>query len=205
MALPYLDIDTDVKPWLGIASDTYDDILTIIRDSVEQAVLDYTEAVFESTSTTDILDASGNDVIVVRNTPIISVSAIYFWVNPDGTEGSLVDTDHYKAESNSIVLQSIFTPQFGRALVRVDYDYGYDGLPSPVKHAILLSIEAEFRRKGDKTIGRSGRSKKDESESYGGSSLWDEKVGLPKEAVYKLNPYRQSMEFPVQPIAIRNP
>ena len=49
MPTPFCDIDDDVKPWLGIdpAETKHDTTLTIIRDSVEQAVLNFTEASFD--------------------------------------------------------------------------------------------------------------------------------------------------------------
>jgi len=73
-----------------------------------------------------------------------------------------------------------------------------------VKQAILLGVEAEFRRRGRKSIGTSGRSKKDESERFdNGVGSWDKKSGLPKEVVFKLNPYRV-FEFPAQPRATHN-
>jgi hypothetical protein len=87
--------------------------------------------------------------------------------------------------------------------VRIDYTHGYTSLPSDVKLAILLGIEANFRRKGNKTIGMTGRTKKDESEGYSsGPGAWDTKTGLPKE-VAMLNPYKR-YEIPTQPMAQRN-
>ena len=204
--MPFLDLNLDIKPWLGIdvADTEFDAVLTIIRDSVEQAVLNYTEATFVLTGPImEVLDASRSDQIVPREYPINSVSAIYFHCNPDGTNGELIDPISYQALPEAIILQHLYTPK-GRSLLRIDYTYGYDGLPADVKHAMLLAIEADFRRKQSKSMGRSSRSKKDESESFSSSaSYWDTKTGLPKEVVYKLNPYKR-YELPSQPIAQRN-
>lgn len=206
--MPFCDLNTDIKPWLGIdvSNTTHDSVLTIIRDSVEQAVLNYTEAKFEATViTNEILDSSSADTVVTKNHPVISVEALYFSVDSDGTDGNLIDPEHYFVNGDGgITLRAITQPR-GRFLTRVDYTYGYTALPGDVKHAILLAVEADFRRKGRKLIGVSSRSKKNESEGFESSSgVWDTRVGLPKEVVAKLNPYRVNFEFPVQPMATRN-
>jgi hypothetical protein len=206
--MPFVDLNTDVKPWLGIdvATTTHDAVLTLMRDSVESAVLTYTEAKFTPTAVTnEILDSNGSDTVVPRNWPIVSVQALKFNVAPNGTGGSTIEAIGYQVLQNSIILQHIQQPR-GRSLIRVDYTHGYASLPADVKEAILLSIEAKFRRKGRKAIGISSRSKKDESESMtSGADGWNSAIGLPKEAVAMLEQYRTNFEFAVQPMATRNP
>lgn len=205
MPRPFLDLNTDIKPWLGIdVSETkYDSVLTVIRDSVEQAMLNFTEATFDLTAVSEVLDANRSDQIVPAEFPIDSVTQIFFHVLPDGTGGELIETTSYQAKVGSIILQDLYTPK-GRSLVRVDYTYGYDGIPDDVHEAMLLAIEAKFRRKGRKSIGLSGRSKKDEREGFTETAgAWDPKTGLPTEVVYMLQPYKR-YEFPTQPIAQRN-
>lgn len=205
--MPLVDVDDDVKPWLGIAvSNTdYDSVLTLMRDSVESAVLKYTDASFTPTVVTnEVLDSNGSDTIVPRNWPIISVQQIVFNVEPNGTGGSVIDATSYQVLPGSIIIPYIGQPR-GRSIVRVDYTYGYAALPADVKEAILIAIEAKFRRKDRKSIGVNARSKKDESESFGSGAGWDPSIGLPYEAISMLQQYRTNFEFPVQPMATRNP
>ena len=218
-----LTLNDDVKPWLGIetAETKHDSALTVILKSMEKAVLNYTEAAFsQKVVVGELLDGNLSDSIVTRNSPIVSVQQIIFNVNTDGTGGSALSTSSYYLPqdmeevgpnyegndpkgSSAILLRHLSTPR-GRGLVRVDYTYGFNGVPPDVKHAILLAVEADFRRKGRKSIGTSGRRKKDESESFNDSpSAWDKKTGLPQEVVYKLNPY-SVFEFPAQPMATFN-
>ena len=204
--MPFCTLD-QIKNWIGIelSNTTHDDVLTIIRDAMETSVVNYTETSFELVvKVNEVLDANESDVVVPPYSPIVSVQALYFYTLPDGSDGQLIDPNDYQVRQEAIYLQNIHTP-FKRSRVRVDYTYGYDGLPDDIKLMLLQAIEAEFRRKGSKTLGRSSRSKKDESEGLSGSSpsYWDTKTGLPKELVYKLNYYKR-MEWPVQPMATRN-
>ena len=194
----------EVKSWLGITVSDHDAVLQQILDSVCASVQEYTEQTFSLSGTVqEILDGSRSDQIVTREFPIDSVSEVKLNVESDGSGGEVLATDSYQVLPEAIILRSLFTPK-GRSLVSVKYVHGYDGPPEPVKMAILLSVEALFRRKGRKSIGTRSRSKKDESESIeSGPGTWDQKTGLPKEAVFMLNPYKR-FEFPVQPIAQRN-
>jgi len=202
----YLDLDDDIKPWLGIdgSNTTHDANLTIIADAIEQSVLNYVETTFELTEVEgEILDGNISDVVLPLNTPVNSVEGLYFFPNVDGSGGSLVDQAEYKVTREAIYLKFANSPK-GRATVRVDYTYGYDGLPSDVKLMILQTVEAEWRRKGSKSLGMSGRSKKDESESYiSDLGQWDERTGLPKVLISKLQAYK-SFEFPSSPMSQRN-
>lgn len=214
MPRPYCDINTDIKPWLKIdvSNTDHDTVLTIMRDSVEQAVINYVENDFDlHVVTGELLDASASDTILTRFEPLVSVQSLVFGTLADGSGGISIDADEYTVvprEGGSCITMQFTRQPRGRSIVKIDYTYGYDGVPPDVKEAILLSVEAKFRRKGRKTIGtggRTSRSKKDESESLGsGSDAWDTKVGLPVEVVSMLNTYRK-FEFPTQPIAQRNP
>lgn len=204
--MAFLNLNTDIKPWLGIPVLTtiHDDVLTIINNATNQAVLNYVETDFAlHTQVNEVLDANQSDVIIPKNIPIVSIQKIYLETATDGSGGSLLDPTYYQLVSDTIVLQGIRTP-FNRSRVRVDYTWGYNGLPADVKLCMLQTVEAEFRRKGNKTLGLGGRSKKDESETFK-SDLgdWDDKTGLPKVLIYKLTPYK-CFEFPNQPMAVRN-
>lgn len=201
-----LDLNLDVKPWLGIdvAETKYDATLTTIGDAMEASVINYCETDFAlHVVTKEVLDGNGSDVIIIRNIPVQSVQAIYFNCDAKGDNGSLIDPLTYQVLPESIVLQTIKTPN-ARSRVRVDYTYGYNGLPSDVKLCLLQCIEAEYRRKTQKSLLGSSVTKKDESDSTKQSMLeWDTKTGLPTVLVYKLNPYR-CFEFPCQPMSQRN-
>lgn len=206
MALQLVTLN-DIKTWIGIEilNTEHDAVLTLIGEAIEKSVLNYTETQFAlQTVTGELVDGNQSDVITPRNAPIDSVQGLYFGVESDGTGGNLIDPADYSVSEDSITMRHIGSPR-GRYMIRIDYKWGYNGVPSDVKLAILQASEAEFRRKGRKSIGIGGRSKKDESERYtgGDASAWDKKTGLPVEVVSKLRPYKR-FEFPTQPMATRN-
>jgi hypothetical protein len=201
-----LSLANDIKPWLGIdaGNTNHDSVLQVINLAIEQAVLNYVETNFALTTVTnEIVDGNISDIILVENVPLVSVTSLYFNCGADGTGGDLIDPSSYKVRSEGIYLRSLTTPR-GRAIIKVSYTYGYNGLPSDVKLMMLQSVEAEWRRKGNKSLGLGGRSKKDESESFiNDLSQWDGKTGLPVVLVSKLQAYK-NFSFPVMPIAQRN-
>jgi hypothetical protein len=196
----------EIKEWLTITKPDYDSMLTMIEAAMCQAIKNYVEHDFTLTvEVNEILDAKKSDMVVPKNSPIVSVQALYFFTRPDGSDGNLIDTDSYHVTPEKIVLQNINTP-FRRARVRVDYTWGYDGLPDDVKLMVLQAVEAEWRRRGQKSLGVGTRSKKDESISYGakGMEYWDPRTGLPRELIHKLSHYKQAFEWPSSPMSERN-
>lgn len=194
----------EVKDWLGISGTEHDTVLTIINNAMSQAIINYCETDFvKHEDQVDILDGNRSDVILTREIPIIAVHEIRYFVEPDGSGGEIIDSTKYQVLPEAIVIPDLPTPNH-RARVRVLYDWGYDGVPDDVKLCALQAVEAEFRRKGKKSLGGGARSKKDESETMAtDNTSWDAKTGLPTVLVSKLTTYKR-FEFPTQPMAQRN-
>jgi hypothetical protein len=190
-----------IKDYLGITDATYDSLLTTWQAAIEGVVVDVCGTDFARHTASEIIDGTRSDVIVVKNYPIISVEAVIFHCMPDGTQGTTIDVNSYKAQPEAIYLyQGLYTP-FNRSCVRVDYTYGYAAVPAQVVLAIYMGIEAFKMRKDRKVLGMASRSKEGESENY--INAWDTKTGLPKEVIAMLQQHKQ-FEFPVQPMATRN-
>lgn len=196
----------DFKTWMGMDL-TYvdeDDNLTAIISSVDASIKNYCETTFEATvETNEIHDGKNSDLLVTKNSPIISVQEIRFGVTTSGTGGSALDTTSFEARQNYIALKGIMSG-VGRCLIAIDYTWGYSSVPADVSLAAKIASEAFYRRLDRKNIGQASRSKKDESESSGGDyTAWDSKTGLPKEVVSMLAPYR-SFEMPVMSMTQRS-
>ena len=115
--MPFCDLNADIKPWLGIpvSNTDHDDILIVIRDAMEVAIIRYTETEFALTPVTNELhDATQSDTLVPEHSPIASVQQILFYTSTDGSTGELIDPSDYHVKENAITFQNIYTP-FKRA------------------------------------------------------------------------------------------
>jgi len=197
----------EVKEWLNITKPDFDSILTTINDAMCQAVVNYVGHDFtDQIVTNEVIDASQSDQVIPQNSPIQSVQALYFHTRPDGSQGNLIDPIDYQVTPEGISLQNFHTP-FRRSRIRIDYTWGYSTLPADVKLLMLQAVEAEYRRRGQKSLGVSSRSKKDESQSFtndSSSAYWDPLTGLPTELKVKLNFYKPTFEWPSSPMAQSN-
>jgi hypothetical protein len=205
MALTTLD---DLKTYMGIAlsNTALDAILTMFKDSVEEAVINYCETDFTlQTVTNEVIDAVRSDIIVIKKCPVRSIIQLILNCDMDGQNGLVIDPTEYNFDSNSVSLRNFHTG-FSRGYIRVDYTWGYSAVPAGVKMAVYQSVKAEYQRYKQNSEGVASRSKGDESESFGGGgsgSAWDPYTGLPKQIVSKLQAYKV-YEFPLLPMAQRN-
>ena len=184
----------DIKVFLGIApADTSQDaLITMFQQSVEQSVINYCESDFTAKVISgipgEILDSGRSDVLVPKNFPIISVEEVWFNVEADGTGGFKLDgTRDYYHDEGAIILRTVYSP-FSRGIIRLNYTWGYTGVPADVKMSVYQSVKAEMQRYNRNTEDLSSRSKEGESESYRDS--WDALTGLPTQIVAKLQPYK---------------
>jgi hypothetical protein len=196
------------KTYLGIAlSDTSQDaIIEIIRPAIEESILLYCDTDFTQKETPaggEIHDGIQSDMLVPFNFPIISIDAVYLGCDPSGENGTLlvVGTDYYvDADDGSVILTGNTTP-FRRGSCRLNYKWGYVAVPKGVKLAVYQCVKAELQRRKRNTEDVSSRGKDGETEQYG--KAWDDKTGLPKQILSKLDQYR-SREFPQAGMAQRN-
>lgn len=193
MALVTLD---EVKNFLGISlSDTSNDVkIQMFIDAVSQQIINFCETNFESTPVLNELhDGINADVIVPRNFPIISVEQVVFGCDSQGNNGVPLDPLQYSFTEGVIKLRYGYSPR-GRAIVRVDYTYGYSAVPADVKIAAIQSVKAELARDSKNTEGIGSIRKQDEAINY--NSGWDSKTGLPSQIVSKLQAYKV-YDFPL--------
>jgi hypothetical protein len=194
----------DVKAFLKIEnSDTqFDAILTIFKNSVEAAILNFTDCPFEAiTVTGELYDGTDCDIITPKNYPLISVEGLYFYCDGFGQNGTKIDPEYYVMEESGIVLRNALFAPNARKNIRIDYTYGYEDVPADVKICVLQGVKAEFQRWSQNTENINSRSKMGESESFG--SAWDKSSGLPSQILGKLQPYKV-YEFPMIGNAQRN-
>lgn len=187
---------------IELSDTSMDAKIQMFIDSVEAQIKNFCDCVFEAVEIEgELHDGTQSDVIVPKNSPLISVEALYFGCNVDGTGGALMDgTRDYYFDDNCVTLRESYSPR-GRGYVRIDYTHGYVSVPSDVKMCALQAVKAELARDKRGTEDIASRSKMNESESY--NAAWDKKTGLPTQIVSKLQAYR-TYEVPNISMAARN-
>lgn len=187
----------EIKSFLGVNNNDQDALLTMFQESVEASIIGYCETDFASHVVTgEVLDGNRSDIIVPKKCPIISVQALFIYVDETGV-GTELDTDSYTVDESAITLKSLSTDG-RRSSIKINYTYGYSSVPADVKMCVYQSVKAEMQRYSQNTENITSRSKEGESEGYGGA--WDSLSGLPKQIISKLQRYK-IIEFPNVPSA----
>jgi hypothetical protein len=185
----------DYKGFVGLTpgeAHKNDAVNQIILDGMEEAVLGYIDvSVTPKVVTNKLIDGKIEDIITTGDFPLISVQQVVFNVEADGSGGNVLDTTEYYFDDVSIMLTCQYTPR-GRGTIRVDYTHGYTSVPADIKLAILQAtkIFAQYHSSDAEHVG--SRSKKDESESIGGTKggVWEEESGLPVQVKGMLQKYK---------------
>lgn len=202
-ATPWATLD-EIKTWLGIElADTSQDVkLTQLRDTVTEAIVDYTGQQFEiDTYLGEILDGRRGDILLTENWPIVAVTELVVGCLPDGTGGQVVPANSYAVRDDEIALIAGVFPR-GRGLVKVSYTAGYAAVPSKVKTAMMLGVQGYYNVQTKNLVGVTTRAKEGESISYAGA--WNKTYGLPNDSIGLLTEYREMGWGERSTMAIRN-
>lgn len=158
------DIDlitlAQVKSWLNIPATNTDDDNTIqfLITGFSKYVLDYTgiDCFNDIKSYSEIHDGNGSGRIFVRNTPIVSVSAVKIgsYTLPQSTTltgfGWFIDSSK---KSIAIRTGSQATGSFparftaGLGNVQIDYKAGYSEVPFALGEAAMKAVAINYKRK----------------------------------------------------------
>ena len=136
---------SDVKEYLGITSNDYDDMLTSISNGVTEYFEGYCHRSFSAVSTHiqwwSIAD-DVTDTVRCEYTPIVS----FIELSDDGDE---VDEDDYYVDTESGLVRlkdgTYFTK--GVSTVCASYTHGYSSVPADVELAAKVAIAALFYRR----------------------------------------------------------
>jgi hypothetical protein len=144
-----------------------------------------------SDSYEEVLDYNGEDTILLREAPILSVTSMVYATAPLGTDtyslsASMVeDTDFtvYKETGEISILGNI--PYPGRKAVKVSYTAGFEDVPSRIK---MLATKRAARRIIDSLL------TKDLNEKQSGKSVSVGSISIVKPADFGVNQYASLKE-----------
>lgn len=182
----------NVRIQLGMPSTALDaDIIARIERLINvgsSAIESYTDRFFRSRSFSEIYDGRGTNTFVPAQWPINSITELWIDQSSEFTDPvNILDADEYhimdKATTIELLNRNFST---GRASVKIVYNAGYNSIPYDIAYACDLYVEWFYRFNEREDIGRSTRSKGDESVNL--------EQGMPKVVMELISKYKR-IEF----------
>jgi len=176
----FTELDTDYK---GTIQDI---VVAEMLDRASRAIDDYCQRKFSQESVVgELYDGRGDNVLILRGYPLISVEKVEIVYGDNGGKVYSSDDIAIDKEAGIVVLKGGEIFPEGRRNISVDYTYGYESVPEPIKMAcILLALKMyEAHYHGGK---RTYQASSGDHESY---SI--DPVVLDEDVVRLLEPYRK--------------
>lgn len=100
------------------------------------------------TTYTEYIDYEGSDIILLKNSPIVSVSSISYNTNPIGSslgvawETKTAETDYtvYEGKGKILLLPLNFSPTVGAKRFKIVYSAGYSSTPKDVQALVTKMV-----------------------------------------------------------------
>lgn len=173
------------KEHLGITATTWDAVLQTLVTRVSGMVERYCDRTFASTAYTEDYDGDGSEVLLTRQSPIVSVTSVHDDQNREFTSATLIQTTDYYVDTAKAAIKLI-GGRFSRGVgnVRVAYTAGYASTPDAVAISVADIVGLYFNRRRSGGIA---------SQSLGGQSTswlgdWPADIVAALE-VYKMRVY----------------
>jgi uncharacterized phiE125 gp8 family phage protein len=171
---------TNAKQWLGISSDTDDDLLSRLITAASSGIETYLSRRLGSQDYAEIRDGHGGQVMTFRESPATAVAGVVV----NGVSLPLAPdtaTPGYRFTRTRIILQGHrFTPGYGN--VTLNYTAGYEVIPFDLEQACIELISWRYNER--QHIGVSAKSLEGASVTY---SVQD----LPPDVKTVLDRYRR--------------
>jgi uncharacterized phiE125 gp8 family phage protein len=108
------------------------------------------------------------NIILLNEWPVLTINEL--WIDNDSNftdPNDMVDSSDYRIadDLNSLLYKDYIFPS-GYNNIKIDYDAGYDPIPSDLSHACLWTVFWYYRIREAADIGRVAKSKEGESVSW---------------------------------------
>lgn len=113
-------------------------------------------------------NGDGSQILLTRNFPINSISAIYIDVSRSWGSDTLVDSDNYviDPETQSKIVFIGTTLAVGVRVVKLEYNAGYTPVPWDLREAVLELVMYWYKEKTDKRVGVASRGIEGRTQSF---------------------------------------
>ena len=153
-----LTTTANVKAYLGITVTTYDTLIDRLVLAAQNQVEMFTNRKWDTATFTEYHDGNNQDTIVLKNTPIQSITSI--GLRKDNDEWTTIAATGYDFDAGTGVVQLLnssrvlwelgYDPQhwrgFGKGLksVQAVYVAGYDTIPAGLEQATIELVSSMF-------------------------------------------------------------
>ena len=135
------NIRAEIRAEKGFSSNTIPDSSTVLRWISEvESQIDFTaQRTYKATQKVDLIDYKGTENIVLKHSPIISVTTFEYNTSNVGetpnwvTKTQGVDYLLYPESGEILIVPSKFKPRVGKQNMRITYQAGFSDIPSTVK------------------------------------------------------------------------
>lgn len=143
---------SNVKDYLGINVTTFDSVLDLIVDGVNQGIENKLNQVFSSATYTneeyDIL--KDTTILVLKRAPVITFTQLQYKdspLNEDEDSWTTIDSDEYKVDLGSGIITWNSQFQKGKQRYRVTYTAGYATIPDDITLAATILSSSYFNNR----------------------------------------------------------
>jgi uncharacterized phiE125 gp8 family phage protein len=144
---------------------TQDSIIELCINSASAYLQGATDRKLKSQAYTELRHGSNNNIILLRNYPVTLISEIAIDCESQFTDpNTIISTDRYIIcdDSNSVLyINSLFPSGYNN--IRIKYTAGYIDVPTDLEMACLWLVHFYYRIRENQDIGRTSKSKMDES------------------------------------------
>jgi uncharacterized phiE125 gp8 family phage protein len=192
---------TDAKQYLKVTTSNDDAILATLINSVSAWIQGYLKRNLVSKTYTEYYSGDGSNELILRNTPIVSITSIYVDSLRAWASDNLVDSTDYIIKKGSGIVQAfnlLYGWTCGESNIKITYVAGYsigitggDGtLPHDIRLAVKRLLDLHYR------MGYSQRKLDTQSESIGGMNTQFKDEDIPKDIKSMLDGYKSFIPAP---------
>lgn len=169
------DLDTDnalvtlgsVKSFVGSA-DSEDELMQSIINQASWRANKETDRELLARAQTEYYNGDGSNLLITRNSPINSITAIYMDSDREFGSDTLVDSDNYQIDPDTEAA-IWFTGTVlitGIKVIKLQYNAGYSTVPWDLREAVIELILYWYKEIMDKRIGVESRGIEGRSQSF---------------------------------------
>lgn len=139
---------SDLKAYLKVNVDTYDDILTALESRAVAIVEHQLRWYFgEPREVKEVLDGTGRPRMFLNQTPVDGVISLLESRSGVGDDWGVVSTDDYEVEGRGLHALSAYVFYKGRRNFRATYQEGFATAPEDIQQVVLDLVAAIWNRR----------------------------------------------------------